>query len=171
MHSSGLQSPRQRQRVETRFTRRHDVFEVVGVRIADAELFYGHALCQESSWSVRHKRSGTAAKFVSVAEIANFSLQPTTRQRTNRPGHRQYNPSKWVVFTATERAYQPPPFPTRATLLRGSRPLPSRSSSRSRSSQRRAPLPPRLVRSFVTLTVSPRPRVSPAIRILQKREY
>lgn len=31
----------------------------------------------------------------------------------------RYNHSKWVVFTATERAYQPPPSPTPATHLRG----------------------------------------------------
>lgn len=97
--------------------------------------------------------------------------------RTNLPGRRQYHHSQWVVFTATERAYQPRPFPIPAARLRGSRPLPSRSSSRSPSLRRRAPLPPSmdnrrriadrninilagLVRSYVILTVSPRPRVS-----------
>ena len=152
------------------------MFVFAGEESDNAELFQGsrfnakgdpHGLCATIAEPISQTRSRTS----------NFFSPPLANPRTNRPGRRQYLHSKWVAFTATERAYQPPPSPTRATLLRGSRPLPSRSLSRSRSSRRRAPLPPSkiyaqgdiqrhtdcaagLVRSFVTLTVSPRPRAS-----------
>jgi hypothetical protein len=66
---------------------------------------------------------------------------------------------QWVVFTAKERAFRPLPSHTPALLLRGSRLLPSKSSTKSASSPRRVQLHPRSVLSSETLTVSPRSRL------------
>lgn len=67
--------------------------------------------------------------------------------------------STWVVFTRTERVFQPPLFLTAATPHHGSRPLPSRSSTRFASWPRRVPLLPRSALSCVTATALPRSRL------------
>lgn len=89
---------------------------------------------------------------------ANFPFARSTT--TNHP---QYitKPTRWADFTATERAFLPPPSLTPALLPRGSRPPPSRSLSRSPSWPERVPLPRRLVSSSVTPTALPRSSWSP----------
>lgn len=89
----------------------------------------------------------------------------TTTTTTPAPSHRQPPPrnhqAKWVVFTPTEREFQPRLSPTAAAPPRGSRPPPTRSSTRSASWPRRVPPLPRSVSSCVTPTESPRSRSSP----------
>lgn len=79
--------------------------------------------------------------------------QPKTLHPTTSTPNRH---SKWAVFTPRERVSPPAPSPTRALLPHGSRPLPSRSLTRSASSPVRVPPLRRLVSSSVTPTVSPR---------------
>lgn len=101
--------------------------------------------------------------FIRYLLLSNFRDQLPRQTFLHRPAASSItsiNQPRWVVFTARARAFQPPPSPTPALLPRGSRPPPSRSSTRSASWPRRVPLPPRSVLSCVTPTVSPRSRSS-----------
>jgi len=153
---------------------------------AVSELLYGE-LSRALAGSERpRKRAGWATQFCFV--IANFNsrqdstpnescfrdrgLQFKSSARPNHqtyhpPGRRPYTSSQWVVFTATERAYQPRPSPTRATRLRGSRPPQRPLLSKFPSSRKRGPRPVRLAKYFAIRTVSPRPRVSSATTNMQ----
>lgn len=106
----------------------------------------------------------TQVTFFRFPTKSNIDIFPVTASPSPIDNPRPQQPTKWVDFTARARAFLPPPSPTPATPPRGSRPLPTRSPSRSASSPGRVPPPLRLVLSSVTPTVLPRSRPSPVCR-------
>lgn len=113
---------------------------------------------------------GTSPK-ICPRNLQQPTLNPQARPSLDDDDHDDTTPStnppppnhqsKWVVFTPTEREFQPRLSPTAAAPPRGSRPPRTRSSTRSASWPRRAPPLPRSVSSCVTPTESPRSRSSP----------
>ena len=79
-----------------------------------------------------------ATKRAHSTSIANLNLnRPEKPQSFRPPSIPAPTNQPWVVFTPTERAYQPQQSHTPELLLRGSRPPPSKSLTRSASLRRR----------------------------------
>jgi hypothetical protein len=114
---------------------------------ARATLLTMIVLAQRTSLSERTQNSRDSFVHNSEPRIPNSN--PDIFDKTLSP---------WVVFTATERAYQPPPFHTPALLQHGSRPPQSKLLTRSASSQRRAQPHHKSVSSSEILTVLLRSR-------------
>jgi hypothetical protein len=112
--------------------------------------------CREFNDTPRGGPSARLSEFSHTAQLRNLTSSPSQVQVSppTSPAHNLLDHPQWVDFTPTERAYRPRPSPTRAARLHGSKPLPSKSRTRSASSRRRVPLPLRSVLSFVTRTAS-----------------
>jgi len=108
-----------------------------------------HAIDVEKfSWTVGRcaKRFSASASLVNaphrtstftISDLFSSSFFSKSTPISSASASASPDSSPWVVFTATERAYQPLPSHTLELLLRGWRPLPSKSSTKSASLQRR----------------------------------
>lgn len=92
--------------------------------------------------------------------LACFSASHLYTFPNVQPFYSRATLQKWVVFTATGKAYRPAQFHTHAPRLHGSRLLQNKSWTRSASLRRRAQLHPRSALFYVIRMVLPKSRWS-----------